>query len=110
MSLKDHKDELGQTDVATDEQVEFVPVDRMMEKKVTRKVDWRLLPPLSLLMMASFIDRVNIGNARLLGLEKDLKMHGNQFNNVLLVFFIPYILLVRIICRFNHSFSEERYN
>ena len=96
MSTQDQKDELHQGNVATEEQIEFASGNKELEKKIVRKVDWKLLPPLSLLMMASFIDRVNIGNARLLGLERDLKMHGTQFNTSLLVFFIPYILLVSV--------------
>ena len=34
----------------------------------------------------------NIVQARIQGLEDDLKMKGNQFNIALLVFFIPYVL------------------
>ena len=45
-------------------------------KKLLRKIDWTLLPLLSLLYLLSFLDRANIGNARLAGLETDLKMLG----------------------------------
>lgn len=38
------------------------------------------------------IDRVNIGNARLAGLERTLNLHGNDFNALLSVFYISYIL------------------
>lgn len=43
----------------------------------------------------SFIDRSNIGNARLAGLPEDLGIAGvgTQFNLALLVFYIPYILV-----------------
>lgn len=46
------------------------------------KLDVRLLPPLFILWFISLIDRVNIGTARIQGLEKDLGMNpsGNQFN------------------------------
>lgn len=36
---------------------------------------------------------INIGNARIQGLEADLNMTGNDWNIVLFLFFIPYILL-----------------
>jgi hypothetical protein len=39
------------------------------------------------------IDRANIGNARIDGLAKDLKLNGDKFNIALLVFYIPYILV-----------------
>jgi MFS family permease len=41
---------------------------------------------------SSFIDRANIGNARLAGLEKDLNLKGYDYNQVLSVFYISYIL------------------
>lgn len=44
--------------------------------------------------MFAFMDRINIGNARIQGLERDLHMNpkGNQYNIALLIFFVPYIL------------------
>ena len=39
-----------------------------------------------------FIDRANIGNARLAGLEKDLHLKGYDYNAVLSVFYISYII------------------
>ncbi|KAJ2913345.1 hypothetical protein MD484_g7061, partial [Candolleomyces efflorescens] len=50
------------------------------EKVVWRKVDRRLLPILAVMYLFSFMDRANIGNARLQGLEKELNMTGNQYN------------------------------
>lgn len=32
---------------------------------------YRILPVLALLFLCSFIDRTNVGNAKILGLEKD---------------------------------------
>ncbi|KAL9603434.1 MAG: hypothetical protein Q9219_001121 [cf. Caloplaca sp. 3 TL-2023] len=43
--------------------------------------------------MLSYLDRINIGNARIEGLEKDLDMAGNDYNIAVQVFFVPYILL-----------------
>lgn len=68
-------------------------LDRTAEKKLVRKCDFHVLPTISLLYSLAFLDRINIGNARLQGLEKDLKMKGHDYNVALLVFFIPYILL-----------------
>jgi hypothetical protein len=56
------------------------------------KIDLHILPYLALFYFLSFLDRVNIGNARLFGLESDLGMAGSDFNVALLVFFAPYIL------------------
>ena len=44
--------------------------------------DYRLL---------AFIDRSNIGNAKIDGLTEDLKLTGNKFNVALVIFYAPYI-------------------
>ncbi|KAI4134025.1 MAG: hypothetical protein LQ347_001865 [Umbilicaria vellea] len=67
-------------------------LDRSAGKKLRRKCDLHVLPTISLLYLLAFIDRVNIGNARIQGLEEDLKMKGHDYNVALFVFFIPYIL------------------
>ncbi|KAF2026752.1 MFS general substrate transporter [Setomelanomma holmii] len=41
-----------------------------------------------------FIDRTNIGNARLAGFEKDLNLKGYDYNTVLFVFYISYIIFM----------------
>ncbi|EFE43420.1 hypothetical protein TRV_01805 [Trichophyton verrucosum HKI 0517] len=50
------------------------------EKKVIRKMDMRLIPALALLYLLSFLDRGNIGNAKIEGLDVDLGLKGGQFN------------------------------
>lgn len=65
--------------------------DDAATKKLIRKIDWRLIPFLALLYLLSFLDRTNIGNARLDTLEKDLHMKGLQYNHALAVFFPFYV-------------------
>ena len=62
------------------------------ERKLVRKCDLHVIPAIALLYSLAFLDRINIGNARLQGLEKDLKMKGHDYNVALFIFFIPYIL------------------
>ena len=69
------------------------PIDKAAEKRLLRKLDLHVLPMISFLYMLAFVDRINIGNARIQGLEKDLHMSGHDYNIALFVFFIPYILL-----------------
>ena len=68
------------------------PIDPVAEKRLRWKCDLHVIPAISLLYMLAFIDRINIGNARIQGLEKDLHMEGSDYNVALFVFFIPYIL------------------
>ncbi|KAI7966520.1 hypothetical protein MJO29_002268 [Puccinia striiformis f. sp. tritici] len=56
-----------------------------------RKVDWHVLPGLSLLWLACFIDRTNIGNAKVGGMDHSLGLHGMQYNIGLAVFYVTYI-------------------
>ncbi|PFH50852.1 hypothetical protein AMATHDRAFT_192456 [Amanita thiersii Skay4041] len=65
----------------------------MLTKRVLRKLDYHVLPPIALLWLANFLDRSNIGNARISGLERDTHLHGNQFNTALAVFYITYIIV-----------------
>ncbi|CAG8589414.1 7270_t:CDS:10 [Ambispora gerdemannii] len=62
-----------------------------MERQILRKMDFRLIPLLALLYLMSFLDRVNIGNAKLANLEADLGLHGAQYNWALSIFFFGYI-------------------
>jgi sugar phosphate permease len=66
------------------------PLDKEAERKLVRKFDMRLMPILFVLYLFCFIDRSNIGNARIAGLEKDLKLVGFQYNIALTVFYIAY--------------------
>ncbi|KAI8173397.1 putative transporter [Colletotrichum sp. SAR 10_75] len=65
--------------------------DQAATKRLLRKMDWALIPFLALLYLLSFLDRTNIGNARLAGIETDLGMKGLDYNVALSVFFPWYV-------------------
>jgi MFS family permease len=46
---------------------------------------------LALLFLCSFLDRTNVGNARILGLEEDIGITNQQYNIGLAVFYATYI-------------------
>ncbi|KAJ9666207.1 hypothetical protein H2201_003641 [Coniosporium apollinis] len=60
------------------------------EKAILRRMDLHLIPMLALLYLLSFLDRGNIGNARIEGLVEDLHMTGPQYNWTLTIFFFSY--------------------
>ncbi|KXT11847.1 hypothetical protein AC579_4274 [Pseudocercospora musae] len=70
----------------------LVTFDPKVEARLRRKIDLCIVPTVALLYLFCFIDRANIGNARLAGLEKDLKLEGYDYNAVLSVFYISYIV------------------
>ncbi|RAL14136.1 putative MFS transporter [Aspergillus homomorphus CBS 101889] len=61
-----------------------------LDRRLLRRLDLRLIPWLSLLYLASFLDRTNIGNAKLDGLQQALNMSNAQYNASLTVFFVSY--------------------
>ncbi|KAF9234654.1 MFS general substrate transporter [Melanogaster broomeanus] len=63
------------------------------EAKLWRRIDLRLIPIITLMYLLSFMDRGNIGNAKLDGLVTQLNLTGNKYNIALLMYFIPYSLL-----------------
>ncbi|EME39120.1 hypothetical protein DOTSEDRAFT_56611 [Dothistroma septosporum NZE10] len=61
-----------------------------IDKKLLRKLDQKLIPWLTLLYLVSFLDRTNIGNAKIDGLLTDLHMTDGQYQAVLSLFFVSY--------------------
>ncbi|KAF2201743.1 hypothetical protein GQ43DRAFT_455567 [Delitschia confertaspora ATCC 74209] len=61
------------------------------DRAVRRKLDRRLVLFMAMLYCLSFLDRSNIGNARIAGLEKDLKLSSKQYEWLLWAFYITYI-------------------
>ena len=58
-----------------------------------RKVDLRLIPILGILYSIAGLDRVNLSNARVAGMNEDLGFNvGNRYSIALLVFFVTYFL------------------
>lgn len=66
--------------------------EKKEERRIFRKMDLYLLPFVSLLYLLSFLDRANIGNAKIAGMAKDLHLVGLRYNMAAALFFIPYCL------------------
>jgi hypothetical protein len=61
------------------------------EKRVIKKMDRKVVLFVALLYLLSFLDRSNIGNARIAGLERDLQLSSAQYEWLLSGFYITYI-------------------
>ena len=81
-ALDSDKNALGEPD----------PVSEIDERRLMWKIDLRLVPPLCVLYLLAFLDRVNIANAKLFNLMQDLHLVGNQYNIALVLFFVPYVI------------------
>ncbi|KAK5130935.1 hypothetical protein LTR08_001538 [Meristemomyces frigidus] len=79
--------------VATDKYgTSLVTFDPKAEARLRRKIDLHVVPTVFMLYLFCFIDRANVGNARLAGLEKDLKLVNYDYNKLLSIFYISYII------------------
>jgi hypothetical protein len=67
-------------------------VDHHAERALCRKFDYRLLPVLALMYLFNALDKGNLGNAKTDNMEKDLHFKSNQYNIILSVFYVPYVL------------------
>ncbi|KAF8969302.1 hypothetical protein BGZ46_010691 [Entomortierella lignicola] len=83
-------------------------VDSELEAKIVRKLDRNLLPLLGILYLFSYLDRVNIGNARLFGLEEDVKMSDGQYNMGSISFGLAWVTSFKglVIARFALGAAE----
>lgn len=80
-----------------------IVVDESVSKRVVGKYDIHLLIFFVIINLFCFIDRVNIGNVRLLGLAEDLKLNvGLRYNIALMCLFVPYCVVelpANILCK-----------
>ncbi|KAM5545340.1 hypothetical protein V8D89_000953 [Ganoderma adspersum] len=53
------------------------------EARLWRKIDWHIMPILTMMYLFSFVDRGNIGNAKLQGLVTQLDLTGSRYNAAL---------------------------
>lgn len=70
------------------------PAERSLERKLLLMLDLHVMPILFFLFLISFVDRSNIANARIEGLEESLHMNpkGHDYNVALFSFTIPFVL------------------
>ncbi|KAF5247264.1 hypothetical protein FANTH_6521 [Fusarium anthophilum] len=62
------------------------------EKKLVRKIDLYILPMMWFMYLMSYMDRTNIGNAKIAGMDKDLNLDSNKYSIILVVFFVGYVV------------------
>lgn len=102
--------------------VQEIQLDPVLEKQTLRRFDMFLLPQIALLIIIGYLDRSNIGrcyvapdsknteryrllkqnandlnlvlagNAVVFGLVKDLNLQGREFNNLVTLFYVTYIV------------------
>ncbi|PGH28378.1 hypothetical protein GX50_08886 [[Emmonsia] crescens] len=72
------------SEVLSDEQIK-------LDRKMLLKLDFLLVPMMGMLYLLAFLDRANIGNARVAGLQNDLGISDLQYQTAITVTYVPYI-------------------
>ncbi|KAL7917602.1 major facilitator superfamily domain-containing protein [Trichoderma austrokoningii] len=84
--------EKGLSPVQDENAVDQQAIDAELERRVVRKTDRNLVPLVMALYLLAFLDRSNIGNARIAGMSQDLNLIGDRYDWLLTIFYIPYII------------------
>ncbi|KAG9254450.1 major facilitator superfamily domain-containing protein [Emericellopsis atlantica] len=63
-----------------------------LNKKVVSKIDWRMMPCVTLMFLMNYLDRINVSNARLAGLQEDLGMSDTVWNTGISTFYVGYLI------------------
>ncbi|KAH6695432.1 major facilitator superfamily transporter [Plectosphaerella plurivora] len=63
-----------------------------IEKSLVRKLDWRFLPMVTAMLMMNYLDRINVSNARLAGMQEDLHMSDTEWSAGISLFYVGYII------------------
>lgn len=91
------------------EDAETYTIDPAAEKRLVRKFDLRILPLLTVIYLFNALDKSNLGNAKTAGLEEDLGMLGtNQYNIILSIFFVPYVLTAPFLAILGKKYGPSR--
>lgn len=62
------------------------------EKKLVRKIDLYLMSALWVMYLFSYMDRTNIGNAKVAGMNEDLALSDQEYSLAIVVFMVGYII------------------
>jgi hypothetical protein len=81
----------GNTPVALEGQTEHLPTFEH-EKRLALKFDIRILPMLAVMYLFNALDKGNLGNAKTDHMDVDLHFKKGQYNTMLSIFFVPYVL------------------
>lgn len=65
---------------------------KAIERKLKRKLDYVFLPIVTLMLLMGYLDRINVANARLAGMQDDLDMSDTMWSAGISLFYVGYII------------------
>lgn len=66
--------------------------DTALDRSTVWRLDLVLVPIVMMLYLLAWLDRANIGNARVAGLQADLGLSDHQYQTAITVTYVPYIV------------------
>ena len=72
------------------------------------KLDYRKLKKITILTFRQALDKGNLGNAKTDGMDKDLGFVGNQYNTMLSIFYVPYVIFAPPIGMLGKKYGPHR--
>ena len=100
--------ESGENIVNTEDGTTIAVINPAAERALTRKFDLRILPVLAVMYLFNSLDKSNLGNAKTAGLEKTLGLKNRQYNTILSVFFVPYVLTAPFLAILGKKYGPNR--
>ncbi|EGX88215.1 vitamin H transporter, putative [Cordyceps militaris CM01] len=88
----EHHDVLETSEHSSVMDTALTPEELEQEKKLVRKIDLYILPCMWFMYLLSYMDRTNIGNAKIAGMDKDLNLDSNKYSIALTAFFVSYVV------------------
>jgi len=71
------------------QRIDFTPEE---EKRVLRRIDWRLMVIMALATGIQFVDKAALGNAAIYGLRQDLNLQGADYSLAVSLFYVGYAI------------------
>lgn len=90
------------------DEAQVLHTDHAAEKRLVWKFDTRILPVLAVMYLFNSLDKSNLGNAKTDGLETTLNLTGDQYNIILSVFFVPYVLTAPVLAILGKKYGPNR--
>ncbi|KAF9044192.1 MFS general substrate transporter [Panaeolus papilionaceus] len=66
-------------------------IDHALEKRAVLKLDITVLPMMALFYFLNFMDRANIGNARIAGMQADLHLTDHKYQICVAILYVTYM-------------------
>ncbi|KIX05276.1 uncharacterized protein Z518_06148 [Rhinocladiella mackenziei CBS 650.93] len=85
-----------------------VAIDPAAKRRLVRKFDLRILPTLAVMYLFNSLDKSNLGNAKTADLEKTWGLTGDDYNIILSVFLVPYMLTAPFLGIAGKKFGPSR--